>query len=153
MTQEYECKLRDEPARPVLTMRARMPVQGIPAFLGKAYGAIAAYLAEKGQAPVEPIYAAYYNMDMLDMDVEAGMGVAQPVPGRGDIAAGEIPAGTHAYCLHVGPYDQIQPAYEAVMRFVAAGGRQPTGVAYEIYLNDPSIPGVVPATEVVLPLK
>ena len=149
---EYECRLRDEPARPILSMRTRTPVQGVPAFLGKAYGAIAAYLAELNQAPANPVFAAYYNMDMQDLDVEAGFGVAQAVPGRGEIQAGEIPGGRQAYCLHVGPYDQVGPAWEALMRFVQERGLVPTGVGYEYYLDDPALPAP-PDTEIVFPLK
>ena len=150
---QYDCQIREVAAQPTLSMRTRTPVQGVPGFLGKAYAAIGAYLAELKVEPAMPVYAAYYNMDMQDMDVEAGFGVAKAVPGRGEIAAGEIPGGRQAYCLHVGPYDQVAAAYEALGRFMAEQGLQPTGVAYEYYLNDPSTPGVVPETEVVFPLR
>jgi effector-binding domain-containing protein len=56
--------------------------------------------------------------------------------------------------LYIGPYDAMAPAYEALTEFVKASGHEPTGVAYEMYLNDPSqTPGEQPQTLIMLPLK
>ena len=52
-----------------------------------------------------------------------------------------------ATCLHVGPYSEVGPAYEA-------HGHVGTGVIYELYLNDPAhIPPEQLQTRIVFPLK
>ena len=134
----YECTVKEQSAQPTLSIRTRTPVQNLPQVMGKAYGAIAQYLGELGQYPMGAPYAAYYNKDMQDLDVEMGMPVSTAVEGRGEIQASEIPAGKVATCLHVGPYSAVEPAYNALAEFIKENGYEGTGVAYEMYLNDPT---------------
>ncbi len=150
----YECQLIERPARPVLSVRFRSPVQDLPQHFEKTYGTIAQYLGELGEQPTDAPFAAYYNMDMQDLDVEAGFPVNKTLPGRADIQAGELPGGKSASCVHVGPYDQVGPAYDALMKWIADNGYEATGVAYEWYLNDPrEAPGQEPITRIEMPLK
>jgi effector-binding domain-containing protein len=93
-------------------------------------------------------------MDMQDLDLEIGFPFAQQLKGEGEVLASEIPAGKAAECLHVGPYDQLGVAYEALQQWMTANGYTPSGVAYEFYLNDPqSTPAAELQTQVVFPLK
>jgi effector-binding domain-containing protein len=128
----------EAPAQPTLTIRTRTAVQNLPQLMGQSFGAIAGYLGELGQAPAGAPFAAYYNMDMQDLDIEIGFPVASKLPGRGEILAGEIPAGKFATSLHTGPYDQCGPVYEALTQWVAEHHYEANGVAYEYYLNDPT---------------
>jgi effector-binding domain-containing protein len=150
----YECQILEHPAQPVLSVRLRTPVSELPQHLGRVYGAIFHYLGELGEPPAGMPFAAYYNMDMQDLDVEIGVPVAHALPARGELQAGFIPAGRFAETLYVGPYEACGPAYEALAAFVNAQGCEPTGVAYEYYLNDPSQePHPVPETRIVFPLN
>lgn len=150
----YQCEIKQQPAQPALSIRARTPVQDLGQVVGKAYGAIAQYLGEMGEQPAGPPFVAYYNMDMQDLDAEIGFPVSRKLPGRGDIQASEIPGGELATCLHIGPYDKVGAAYEALSRWIQDNGRAATGVAYEIYLNDPSqtLPQQL-QTQILFPLK
>jgi effector-binding domain-containing protein len=134
----FQIELKQQAAQPVLSVRSRTTMQDLPGFLGKSFGAVAAYLGELGQAPAGAPFAAYHNMDMANLDVEAGFPVAQAAPARGEIAPSAIPGGQVATCLYSGPYDTMPPAYEALTQFIKEKGCEPTGVAYEIYLNDPA---------------
>ncbi len=149
---DYVCEISQQAAQPTLSIRVRSSVQNLPAEMGRCFGAIAGYLGSLGQSPTDPAYSAYYNMDMSDLDVEIGFGVAAPVPGQGEIAAGWLPEGDVASTLHVGPYADMGPAYAALEAFIKQSGRQPAGAAYEYYLNDPSVAGEVPRTRIVFPL-
>lgn len=133
----YQCELREQPTQPTLTIRTRTAVQNLPQLIGQSYGAIAAHLGQMGQCPAGAPFAAYHNMDMQDLDVELGFPVPKELPGKDQIKAGHLPGGKYAVVLHTGPYDQVGPAYEALAKFVAEKGYQATGVAYEVYLNDP----------------
>ncbi len=71
-----------------------------------------------------------------------------------NIQAGEIPGGKAVTCMHIGPYDQVGGAYEAVQKWVEANSYIPVGVAYEFYLNDPqTTPPSELQTQVVFPLQ
>ncbi len=134
----YKCELKQLPAQPTLAIRARTSIQELPALFGKAYSAIAAYLAQLGQYPAGAPYAAYYNMDMQDLDVELGFPVAKELTGKDEIKASRIPGGRFSVALHTGPYDRVHSAYEALTKWTAEKGYEPAGVAYEVYLNDPA---------------
>jgi effector-binding domain-containing protein len=150
----YQCQVKEQPSQPTLAIRTRTSVQQLGQALGEAYGAIAQYLGELGEAPAGPPFAAYHNEDMEDLDVEIGFPVARELPGRGDILAGEIPGGGVATCLHTGPYSGIGSAYEALSHWMEENGYQPTGVAYEVYLNDPDeTPPEELQTQIAFPLK
>ena len=151
---DYNCNLTQKEAQPVLSIRSRSAVQGMPELMGRCFGAVAQYLGELGEAPAGMPFAAFYNMDMNDLDVEIGFPVGRALPGRGEIQASEIPGGWQATLLFVGPYDAMVPAYDALNEYVKASGHEPTGVVYEMYLNDPSqTPGELPQTLIMFPLK
>ena len=110
----YECKLIDQPVQPAVSIRTRSPVQELPQVVGKAFGALAQYLGELGEQPAGPPFVAYHNMDMQDLDIEIGFPVSKRLSGSHDIEASEIPGGRAATCVHAGPYDEIQRAYNAL---------------------------------------
>jgi effector-binding domain-containing protein len=148
----YVCEIASQPAQPSLSIRTRAAVQDLPATMGRCFGAIVTYVMSLGQQPVGPAYAGYFNMDMADLDVEIGFGLASPLPGQGEIAATWLPGGDVASVVHEGPYDGVGPAYEALTAWVQEQGRQPTGAAYEYYLNDPIQSNEPPRTQIVFPL-
>jgi len=151
---EYRFELLDRPAQPALVVRTRAPVQSLPQVVGQAYGAIMQVAGQLGVQPSGAPFVAYYNMDMADLDMEIGFPFERKLTGKGNVLAGEIPGGRAAACLHVGPYDQVSAAYEALQQWMQANGHVPTGVAYEFYLNDPqATPPAELQTRLVFPLK
>ena len=148
----FPCELKHEAKRPTLSIRFRAPVGELQKHFGEVYGAIVGYLAERGDEPVGPAFAIYYNMDMDDLDIEAGFVVPQPVPGRANIAACEIPEGMFAVCHYVGPYNGVSAAYEQLTKFVADQGYMPTGPAYEWYFDGPETPPEKTRTDAAFPV-
>jgi effector-binding domain-containing protein len=150
----YQCELIDRSAQPTLAIRTRTAVQDLPQVVGQAYGAIMQYVGSLGVQPCGAPYVAYHNMDMDDLDMEIGFPFAQELTGRGNIQAGEIPGGKAVACMHIGPYDQLGGAYEALQKWIEANKYAPTGVAYEFYLNDPQTTSPAELqTQVVFPLQ
>jgi effector-binding domain-containing protein len=148
-----ECQINERAAQPVLSVRTRTSLANIQQTLGYAYGAVAQYLGEMGEQPTGAPFTAYYNMEMQDLDVEAGFPVAHSLPGRGDIQASEIPAGPQGSVVYVGPYEGIKEAYDALTQYAQEHGYAPSGPAYEIYLTDPmQTPPEQLMTEVMFPL-
>ena len=133
----YQCEVREQPAQAALTIRTRSSIQDLPQLFGRAYGAIIQHLTQLRQFPAGAPFAAYYNMDMQNLDVELGFPVSKELPGKDEIKASRIPGGKFAMVLHTGPYPEVSRAYEALAKWIAEKGYQVTGVAYEVYLNDP----------------
>lgn len=69
--------------QPALAIRTRTPVTAIGEVMGQAFGKVYQYMLEIGAKPGECAFAAYYNMDMNDLDVDIGFVLAEPAPGRG----------------------------------------------------------------------
>jgi effector-binding domain-containing protein len=150
----YECEVKEQPLQPTLSVRTRASVQELPQVLGQAYGAIYQYLCGLGEQPAGPPFTAYYNMDMQNLDIEIGFPVSKQFSGKDNIQAGEIPAGKIATCVHIGPYTDMPPAYAALSEWIKENGYEATGVAYEIYLNDPGqTPPQELMTQIVFPLQ
>lgn len=150
----YQFELVDEKEQPVLSVRKRTSVGNLPQELGKAYGAIIQYIGEIGEMTEGPAFAAFYNMDMEDLDVEMGFLVPKPIPGKDDIRANIIPAGKQAVCMYKGPYSAVEPVYNGMAAWIAENGHVPTGVSYEFYYNSPQeVPESELLTKIVFPLK
>ncbi len=149
----YQCEIKDQPAQPTLTIRTHAAAEQLPQLCGQTYGAIMQYLSELGEQPAGMPFAAYYNMDMKNLDVEIGFPVPHALPDRGEIKCSTLPVGKIATTMHLGPYDTVGPAYEALTKFVEANGCAPTGVAYEFYFSEPETPPEQIQTQIVFPLK
>ena len=150
----YKCELVEQPPQPTLSIRSKTNIENLPQELGNAYGAIGQYLGQLGEQPAGAPYAAYFNWDMSNLEVEIGFPVSSTLPDKDEIKSGEIPGGRLARCIYTGPYNEIEPAYNALTAWVKEHGYEATGIVYEFYLNDPG--EVSPEdlmTQVVFPLK
>lgn len=147
------CKVITQPAQQVLSIRTHTSIQELPQTLGKAYGAIEQYLGEIGEIPGGAPFVAYYNMDMQNLDIEAGFPVLKQLVGRGEIQSSVIPGGEKATCIYTGPYNEIASAYEELSAWITRQGYRASGVAYEFYLNDPAeTPPQELQTQILFPL-
>ena len=137
----YSCTLVDRSEQPTLVVRTRAAVERLPQVLGPAWGSIMAYASKAGAEPSGPPFVAYHDMDMQDLDLE------------GDVRSARLPAGQAVETVHVGPYDQLGSAYEALEAWMKANGRVAGGPPHEHYLNDPqeTPPGEL-RTRIVWPL-
>ncbi len=151
---DYKFELSEQGPQPVLSVRTRTSVSNLPQELGKAYTSIITYLNEIGEKPLDAAFAAYYNMDMEDLDVEMGFPVARVLPGKNEIKPGEIPAGKQVSAMYKGPYAQMEPLYNALTEWMQANGHIPVGICYEFYFNSPmDVPEAELLTKVVFPVK
>lgn len=140
---DFECsfspELKDLVSRPALTIRTRTKVSGIALLFKEGYGEIARLLKERGAHPAGSPFALYFNMDMDDLEVEFGFPVDKPVEGSGRIIASATPSGKAVSTLYIGPYNEVEPAYDSLMKWSADNKLTPNGTACEVYLNDPAV--------------
>lgn len=75
------------------------------------------------------------------MQVDFGVEVSRSFAPSGDVFATETPAGAVAVAVHVGPYDRLREAHDAIHAWAAANRREFAGQSWEVYgdwNDDPS---------------
>lgn len=130
-------ELMHMPKMPTLSFRTRTPFQSLPELIGSTYTKMGEYLHEMGEMLADMPYVAYYNMDMENLDVEMGFPVRKHLPEKGDLKQGEIGAEKAVFCIFRGPYEQMSPTYDEIMKWMEERQLRPTGVFFECYLNGP----------------
>ena len=135
----YNCEKIERNAQLVLSIRTKTSIQQLPQLLGECYMKIIQYLGEQGVSPAGAPFVGYFNLDMQNMDVEIGIPVSKKLPEKDDIKLSEIPTGQYASCIYTGPYDKIGPAYNELTQWAEKNGYETSGIAYELYLDDPRV--------------
>ena len=86
----------------------------------------------------DEFYAGFKSKGELNIVFYPGTGAA----GEFDIECGvqvvsggnsSTPAGTVATTVHMGPYDQMRPAHEAIHQWAGENGRKLAGPSWEVY--------------------
>ena len=135
----FHCELQNLEPRPSLTIRLKTKAGDIAEVFDEGYGAIAAYLKSKGKEPQGPPFAIYFNMEMDNLEVEFGFPVEAGMTGEESIVASMTPSGKAASSLYIGPYEEAEPVYDALIAWIRENNLEANGIAYEIYLNDPAV--------------
>ncbi|MDD3846508.1 MAG: GyrI-like domain-containing protein [Syntrophorhabdaceae bacterium] len=133
----YSCELSAIEPHSTVTIRTRVNVEHLPDVFASSFASLVEYLEELGEDIIGPPFAIYYNVEMEDLDVEMGLPVGKPLPGRGDIASRQISIEKAASTIHTGPYEEIESAYLALAEWMNSNGHKPERGSYEFYLNDP----------------
>ncbi len=133
---EYEVRVRETAPQEIVSVRGHTSVREMPAFFGAAYRDIFRRLGDTGVRPVGPGFSIYHDPDFRedDVDVEVGVPVSDPVETEGRIVGSRLPGGPIAYTVHVGPYDMIGSAYQALDGWVREHGHEMAGPPREVYL-------------------
>jgi effector-binding domain-containing protein len=149
----YSCTVREVKAQPVLSVRGQTTVARLSATIGEFLGEVGRYIRGAGGKAAGPVFTRYHRRVGDEVELEAGIPVDRAFPGDGRVHPGELPAGLAVATIHLGPYDKLPAASEAIAAWVAQNGREPAGPPWEFYLNDPAV--TEPAewkTEVLQPL-
>lgn len=152
----YEIQFTQRSEVPTAVVRQEVPIPEIAEFLGQAFGEVMGAITSAGGYPVGPPFARYGMGQSVPetapttFAVEAGFPVGSPLEPDGRVEPSTLPGGQVAVTMHVGSYDDVSRAYEAIQRGIAEAGLVPTGAPWESYLDDPTqVPE--PHTEVVWP--
>lgn len=132
----YEMRTQTRQTQPAAVVRATLRVAEIGPWIGKAYGAVIGVITAQQISPAGPPFARYHRLGDDRFSVEAGFPVTAPIEAAGEVQPGELPGGPAVATVHVGPYDQMEPAYEALSGWVREHGGEPAGDPWEVYLTD-----------------
>ena len=150
MTLTYEIVSRDVPTQRVATIRERVQMTAIGRAMGEGFGEVAR-ATEAAGAEIDGLpFAIYHEVGPDEVEVELGF------PVLGNVEVGRVHSATldggHVACtVHMGPYEEVGRAYDALDRWVQMHGRRVVGPPREVYLNEPAA-NVVPLTEVQMPI-
>ncbi len=130
-------KITNKKEKKALSVKRTCGVQELPAVLGESYGKIMEVMKKRKTFPKGAPYVIYYNDDMEALEIEIGFPVFKAVDGEGEVSASVLPGGPCAVAQHKGPYDRIEETYKGLTAFVKEKGKNPSGICFEEYLNDP----------------
>jgi DNA-binding transcriptional MerR regulator len=153
----YEIMVKDVEPQTVLSRRGRASMEQVGAWIDQNMGAMMAHLAAHGAQIEDPPGLIYNSFDsgQDEQEIELYVPLAAPLPDGDAIVCYELPGGTAAYALHVGPYEELGAVYQALSEWIQRNGHETAGPPREIYITDPrEVPS--PAdyqTEVIWPIR
>ena len=109
---------------------------------------VLAWVGRHGGSPAGAPFFRYHVIDMVaELRVEAGVPVAEPMTGDGEVQAGTLPAGRYAVTVHHGPPEGLEAATGEFLAWAEEDGLRwdvtdtPDGEVWgcrlESYLSDP----------------
>jgi effector-binding domain-containing protein len=150
----YEIREQQEPDRHLAVSRFTAGPDQIGARMGPAFGSVYAYLGRHGLEPLGPPFGCYEMGAREAFEVRAGCVVADPVEAEGDVEPFFLPGGPALVTEHVGPYDALPKAYEALEAHAREFGQElDPNLMWEEYLTGPEVPPEQMRTVVHWPLK
>lgn len=139
--------------QPIISIRGKVSHEGAVEFFDKGFARLFQHLEARGGRVAGPPLSCTHENTEAGMDIEIAVPVEEPVEGAGDIVAGMVPDVEAAIGTHVGSYAELGVSYSALTTFARQHGRQPTGVGYEFYVDDPrEVPVEERRTVIALPL-
>ena len=149
-----EVKVGRREAALVVSKRLPVTLPEIGDVISRSFGQVYGHLGALGGAPGGPPFIIYHGTPASGEPFE--IEICAPVPVPVEPPSGwqlvELPAGTFATLLHVGPYDTIGTAYAEIMAWPAEHGFAVAGPPREVYLSDPETPPDQIRTIVELPV-
>lgn len=135
--------------QPYVAVRERVSLGAMKPAVDRAFHKLFAWL---GANRVEPVGAAFFKYNLIDMggtfEVEFAVPVAGEVEADGEIAAAVLPAGRYAQLTWTGPYDALMDVNAVLVGWAKEKGvrwdtqETPEGDRFaariEIYENNPT---------------
>ena len=136
----YDVTLHQVASRPLAAAQARVKPQTLVPAIRPLFDEVYKYLNEAGVKERGLNVIVYWNeagRNLLDSEegllMEAGVEVEAALPQEGVVHAAATPAGRVASAVHVGPYDQMGKAHDAVRAWCAEQGHTLAGPNWEVY--------------------
>lgn len=134
----YSVAVKALSAQPVLVMRRRVKRTEVARALGELLGAVFVHAQRCGAALVGQPFTRYLEWGPGMLSIEAGLPIAAPVPGEGQVLAETLPAGRAAVTTHTGAYEQLFDAHAAVQAWIEENGYHVASAPWEVYVTDPA---------------
>jgi effector-binding domain-containing protein len=109
--------------------------------MGEAFQILGDFLARNGVQPLGPPLTIYTEVSDNGMTMNIGVPVPPPALANatGELRGGVTPPGRAFKLVHRGPYDGLRATYDAMRAYFRDHDLAAPGLAWEVYVNDPSI--------------
>jgi effector-binding domain-containing protein len=134
---DYQVSTRELAEQSVVSVRERHSPAELPAFIPGSFGLLYGHLGVLGVAPAGAPFVIYHAIEPDAIDAEVCVPVPWPVSVSDELHSRVLPVMTVARTLHVGPYEELSVAYEALNEWITKNGFVAAGPVQERYLNDP----------------
>ena len=150
----YRVELKDQTRRDVAVVCFRATASDMGRHMGTALGTVYEHLVRAGVKSQGLAVAIYRSTGVeAQFDVRVGFVVPSAIRGDGHVVPAELPECEAAVVLHVGPYDRLHFAYDAIRSWMAETGYEPTELMWEEYFSPPPTPPAKMRTQVVWPVR
>mgnify|MGYP006291691581 CR=1 FL=1 len=133
----YEISERQVDETPVLSIRERVPTEGIQRSIGTFLREVWQVIEAAGHHPAGPPFTRYHEIGDGEVLLEAGLPVPAELEGEGRVETEKLPGGEAIATDHYGPYEELPAAAEALAAWAEEHGRTRAGPNWEIYRTDP----------------
>lgn len=123
-------------ARKLAAVRRRVAIGAVGSAWGPALDQVWKFLRSQPGLRTDGhnIFLYHHPADRnAPMEVDFGVEVTRRFETAGEVYATETPAGEVAMAVHIGPYDRLKEAHDAIHAWAKAHHRQFAGRSWEIY--------------------
>jgi effector-binding domain-containing protein len=126
----HQVTLTHSEPTPLAVIRGRVPAKELSKFVPAACGEVWSFVRAAG-LPKPGRHVAVY----LDGQgsVEVGVELTAPFTGNDRVHCSHLPAGRVATTVHLGPYQLLSAAHNAIRAWCAEHGHRLSPVSWEIY--------------------
>jgi effector-binding domain-containing protein len=140
----YDVVVETVPAELVAAVRAHVAIGGIGKAWKPALDQVWAFLKVNAELRPGHNLFLYHHPDNRNeaMDIDFGVQVSRPFERDGDVQCIKTPAGEVATTIHIGPYDRLGDAHNAIHAWCASNNRKIARASWEVYgdwNNDPAL--------------
>lgn len=123
-------------AQPIAYQKGSGSIGEIPKVLSSILPEVMKYIQDKDGQPAGPPFTHYLSMGET-IELEAGIPLREPIQASGDVLVGALPGGKVLRTEHIGPYDKLSAAYQALARYVEEHDLNAGETMWEYYWTDP----------------
>jgi effector-binding domain-containing protein len=134
----YEIEVVELTPQPTLVIEAEVAPQDLGAELARILPTVHGHVMAKGGQMAGMPFLRYLGMGTATFSIQAGVPVAEAMPGEGEIRSIELPGGRTATTLFLGPYHEVANAWDALNAWCADQGIEVDFGGWDVYENDPS---------------
>jgi effector-binding domain-containing protein len=154
----YEVIVKEVAPEHLASVRGTYRTSELPQVMPRELCRILDALQAEGIQPAGGVLTVYHAWDKETVDAEMGAtirGVFFPRDPKGHVKAGMVPGGRVAFTVHVGAYEGVHAAYEAILEYAKENDLELGDLMWEKYLTDPAVEPDLSkhVTEVYWPLK
>jgi effector-binding domain-containing protein len=127
---EYDIRLEQLGSHPLAVVRRRASSKELAKVVPEACGLVWSVVRAQKITGAGRHVALFWD-DKINLEV--GVELETPFAGHGEVVGSATPAGAVATATHLGPYDHLHEAHQAICQWCANHGYTLAGPNWEIY--------------------